>query len=1377
MTDLKFKLPSWVRPERAAGIKVDVSDARMVHQARVDAFGKIDVKPGVYGASVRLPDGRQLLGAVEVSEGEPEAYIDFSAEPILEQRAAQVPAKASVAANPSMPPASAETPATIAIARSTAAESSATGTAKIRIATGPGWTSRSYFAPTYTNPDTSEPLSFKAGFRNECQTLEICRPGEPTVFMQLPVEQYQQVTVEMRGGDDGALPHIAFQDPDLELLVGYVSRGLFGEAFKVGGRAMQAARDYVHDKAEHPVGACVGFYLMLRFGVDDISASWAERLVGLHPWLPDSVVILAEVLARDGRHDDARRALLELCTRGQPLFAVALSYSIDRLKQYERFDEVDKKPPDEQLVKLLRQLRETAAHVVRGRPILTYTGRSCGLADFAGIEAPELANVDGKWRVANQTSVPQRSGARPRGLSSSVTTTTPRVAMDEAAKRVKHVAARNRHNEQFVRHLEARRPSTKARHVRVRERVEAEHAARAPQLEMVGDAVERPPIDEMVFETIVSEERPVLFVQDDWVNKDEVTIIGLEAQDLVDDLLKRRATFSPLMPLVGRIDVTNFPGIEYVGTGWFVAPDVVVTNRHVATLIARWDGRQYAFSRGVAGRTIVPTLSTAHEFDDLAPDASRSFPVEEVLYIEPDTGDNDIAFIRVKRRTNGAKQDVVKIAQRNAAEGARVLVVGYPARASRDVIPDQQMMKNLYRDRFDVKRAAPGLVQASAAGPMKHDCTTLGGNSGSVVFDMDSGAAVGLHFAGLYQESNFGVPASVLSDYVNRKRWVLPRVETARPVAADEQWPGRAPAAQTPTASTPAASSSVTITIPISLTLTVGSPVTGVGGGTSVTAAAVVSSAGLASAMDAESAAKEFWKQRPAGVLAVRVGFREEGGAIGDTPIIAASALAGRIEALRATAPKQFGGFEVAYSPADVAEQIDSIPQLESVNRIAYDDDKRTGTAFSFAQVDEDMNIIAHVGPEYSWDELKSFLGGANESLVSAMYEFHGSHIADAIENRLDDGVSLKLVLDNASFSKVRDGEEEFDRAQRFEDWERFGTKFERIVAPEGVTGLISDSYHIKVTVREDDTFWLSSGNWKMSSSQPIITQEQRDDSQNVDLPGNREWHVVVHSATLANRFKKHILQDLKRSRQLGGGSLPPSHEAAAEMFVDVPIEVAPVLERRPPAALMKPKTFQGRRKVKPLLTPDQKGAVYSDAVLDLIESATESLLFQIPYIGMPSDPTADRGFIDDLITALTKKLKTLPDARLILRSGGSKFSAPTHTAWFLKSKGVDIQNRVRQIENHHTKGMVVDGRRLLLGSHNWSKPGVTLNRDASLLFDDEDLAGYYAEAFEIDWKRSNKITPREFVKTESTILEAVGPAPPPGYRRVPFSELLKDDD
>ncbi len=89
---------------------------------------------------------------------------------------------------------------------------------------------------------------------------------------------------------------------------------------------------------------------------------------------------------------------------------------------------------------------------------------------------------------------------------------------------------------------------------------------------------------------------------------------------------------------------------------------------------------------------------------------------------------------------------------------------------------------------------------------------------------------------------------------------------------------------------------------------------------------------------------------------------------------------------------------------------------------------------------------------------------------------------------------------------------------------------------------------------------------------------------------------------------------------------------------------------------------------------------------------------------------------------------------------------------------------------------MVVDGRRVLIGSHNWSKPGVTLNRDASLIFDNRDIAGYFSEAFEIDWERANPIKPKRFVR-EAVMLEAVGAAPPQGYRRVRLSELLSLDD
>ncbi len=327
-------------------------------------------------------------------------------------------------------------------------------------------------------------------------------------------------------------------------------------------------------------------------------------------------------------------------------------------------------------------------------------------------------------------------------------------------------------------------------------------------------------------------------------------------------------------------------------------------------------------------------------------------------------------------------------------------------------------------------------------------------------------------------------------------------------------------------------------------------------------------------------------------------------------------------------------------------------------------------------------------------------------------------------------------------------------------------------MAPEGLRGLISDSYHIKVSVREDDTFWLSSGNWKMDSSQPVITKKQREEATQIDLPGNREWHVVIENKTLASRFRNHINQDFETSKRLGGGVLPKSWEAPPGLFVERAEEL-PVLERKPPSGLIEPKTFDGTIEVKPLLTPDHQGAVYSEAVLDLIRSAHDSLLFQIPYISMRPNPTTDRGFIDELIDALVQKLKTLPTACLLLRSGGSAYSSPTHTAWYLKSKGVDIDTRVKQIEDHHTKGN--DRRRaaLLLGSHNWSKPGVTLNRDASLLFNDAGIAGYYARAFDIDWNRATPVRPKRYVKPEGVAVEsAVFP-----FERIPLARLQKLGD
>lgn len=86
----------------------------------------------------------------------------------------------------------------------------------------------------------------------------------------------------------------------------------------------------------------------------------------------------------------------------------------------------------------------------------------------------------------------------------------------------------------------------------------------------------------------------------------------------------------------------------------------------------------------------------------------------------------------------------------------------------------------------------------------------------------------------------------------------------------------------------------------------------------------------------------------------------------------------------------------------------------------------------------------------------------------------------------------------------------------------------------------------------------------------------------------------------------------------------------------------------------------------------------------------------------------------------------------------------------------------------------MVDGQRVLVGSHNWSAQGVTLNRDASLLFDDVEIAQYYLRAFELDWQRASELTMPEAVFTQGAPRLAVGDRPPPGFVRMTLADYLE---
>jgi endonuclease G len=77
-------------------------------------------------------------------------------------------------------------------------------------------------------------------------------------------------------------------------------------------------------------------------------------------------------------------------------------------------------------------------------------------------------------------------------------------------------------------------------------------------------------------------------------------------------------------------------------------------------------------------------------------------------------------------------------------------------------------MAQYLRDLYDVRRYAPGrVIQPLSAKVvvLRHDYTSLGGNSGSPLVRLSDGAVVGLHYSRVYGVANSAAGVETLRDF------------------------------------------------------------------------------------------------------------------------------------------------------------------------------------------------------------------------------------------------------------------------------------------------------------------------------------------------------------------------------------------------------------------------------------------------------------------------------------------------------------------------------------------------------------------------------------------------------------------------------------
>jgi V8-like Glu-specific endopeptidase len=179
----------------------------------------------------------------------------------------------------------------------------------------------------------------------------------------------------------------------------------------------------------------------------------------------------------------------------------------------------------------------------------------------------------------------------------------------------------------------------------------------------------------------------------------------------------------------GRIEFSF--GNRNLGTGWFIKKNIIVTNSHVAKAINNQPVR----------------IDLKEEFQRAQ---SLQIDISKILFFEGDENP-DIAFLELKNIPNDFMVEPLSLTQNYTYTiNAPIALIGYPE------FEDTRIAEIVFIDidSHDKKQFQPGKIRTISNTFFEHDCSTIHGNSGSPVFDINNGNVIGIHF-GSFPASRF----------------------------------------------------------------------------------------------------------------------------------------------------------------------------------------------------------------------------------------------------------------------------------------------------------------------------------------------------------------------------------------------------------------------------------------------------------------------------------------------------------------------------------------------------------------------------------------------------------------------------------------------
>jgi phosphatidylserine/phosphatidylglycerophosphate/cardiolipin synthase-like enzyme len=383
------------------------------------------------------------------------------------------------------------------------------------------------------------------------------------------------------------------------------------------------------------------------------------------------------------------------------------------------------------------------------------------------------------------------------------------------------------------------------------------------------------------------------------------------------------------------------------------------------------------------------------------------------------------------------------------------------------------------------------------------------------------------------------------------------------------------------------------------------------------------------------------------------------------------------------------------------------------------------------SRVEVNTTIIAQVSPDAGYATLSNFLAGTQDSLVIGMYDFTSGPLLRDFLADLKGNKKLQMVLDNPSPNPTRD---QTDWATVEELNAGLGNRANiarALVRSDAFADkwMFPYAYHIKVIVRDGDTFWLSSGNLNNSNQPDLSSPPHTED---------RDWHVIIANKGLAQTFTYYLNYDYTSA----AACQTPNPGAVEKAIEDARAKKASQYNPPPPAQPAAPlkapvaaKTFKNIDvAITPLLTPDNLPngqRQYLTNIMNLINGAQTSIYIQLQYI---ESSTGSGGFYEDLLQAIANKISEGKDVKLI-----ESLDFGLKWAEKMKTVGVDLTANISLQHNVHNKGFVIDSKITVVSSQNFSPAGVHDNRDAGVIIESPAIAQYFKDVFLSDWKNQAK--------------------------------------